>query len=77
MSILFYLGTIMVFFLSWFSPANALTVSTEQEAAKTLSIHYTINSQHVISGTIINKSPHAIRDVRVASRIPLAVGEGI
>ena len=35
MSVLFSLAAIMVFFLSsWFSPANALTFLTEQQAEK-------------------------------------------
>src|SRR5262249_43905448 len=54
----------MVFFLftSWFSIANATSVLTEQEAAKTLKIQYIIDKDEVISGKITNESPHAIKD---------------
>ena len=63
MSVLFSLATIMVFFLSsWFSPANALTFLTEQQAAKTLGIQYKTENRDVISGRIINNSSHPIRD---------------
>ena len=66
MRVLFSLATIMVFFLSsWFSSANALTFLTEQEAAKTLGIQYKTENHDVISGKIINNSPHPIRDPEV------------
>ena len=63
MKVIFCLTTMLVFFLSfWVSPANALTFLTEQEAEKTVGIQYTTDSHQVISGKIINKSSHAIRD---------------
>jgi len=66
MNALFCLTTVLVFFLSsWFSPANALTVVTEKEAAKTVGIQYKTDRHEVIYGKIINKSPHAIRDPEV------------
>jgi len=56
--------TAMMFFVltSWFSIANATSVLTEQEAAKTLKIQYTTDNHEVISGKITNESPHAIKD---------------
>jgi hypothetical protein len=65
MSAFFSLAAIMAFFLSWSSPANALTFLTEQEAAKTVGIEYSADDHHVISGKIVNKSPHAIRNPEV------------
>ena len=54
----------MMFFVftSWFSIANAASVLSEQEAAKTLKIQYTTDNHEVISGKITNESPHAIKD---------------
>src|SRR5262249_10880867 len=56
--------TAMMFFvlIPWFSIANAASVVSEQEAAKTLKIQYTTGNYEVISGKITNESPHAIRD---------------
>ena len=63
MSIFVGLAMMMFFlFTSWFSIANATSVLTEQEAAKTLKIQYIVDKHEVISGKIINESAHAIKD---------------
>ncbi len=63
MKVVVGLATIMVFLLfSWFSSANAATFLTENQAAKTLGIQYSTDSHDVISGKIINKSNHPIKD---------------
>ena len=54
-----------IFLWSWFSPANALTVLTQDEAARTIEIKYRIDDRYAVSGTVVNKSPHLIRDPEV------------
>ena len=63
MNALFYLAAAMIFLVSsWFSPASAETVMTEQQGAKTAEIEYTIDHRGVISGKVINTSSHAIKN---------------
>ncbi|HEY7316349.1 MAG TPA: hypothetical protein VIE89_02170 [Candidatus Binatia bacterium] len=63
MSALFYLAAAMIFLVSsWFSPASAEMVMTEQQGANTAEIHYTTDHRGVISGKIINTSSHAIEN---------------
>jgi len=63
MNVFVGLATAMFFLLtSWFSIANATSVMSEQEAAKTLKVQYTADNHEVISGKIINESRHVIKD---------------
>lgn len=54
-----------IFLWPWFSPASALTVLTEEEAARTMAITYRMDDRYTVSGTVVNKSPHLIRDPEV------------
>ncbi len=63
MKFFFGLATAMVFLMSsWFAFASTSTPLTEEQAAKTLGVQYSADSHDVISGKIINKSSHPIKD---------------